>query len=219
MTVEDMAVGTPEAAALAEYNAERERQIGWRNAIRETAFNILQQDESPCMDGVNDWLRDNGVPEILDRRSLTGGQERAQAAAERAVPELENPDHYSATGIRAQLASRRRQGEQWRERVVRNLRALPEDRDDIPEHLISQLISQLTGQPEQVRDANGTRLSVTAEFVLTDPHRMIPPAATPADVTPQVRAGLTGALREMIRQSAFNVQLDGEVGVQVTITR
>lgn len=145
---------------LAQLEAERQRQISERMLVREYVERMFAHNDgyiaraaSPCTDGVNSWLIRNNIPGMRcslhhHSRLIQGTPEQIQVArriAESQFPGL-RPDMLSSLTeqqLRAQLAAAVRQGTDWRNQFIINLRSANDQWTNIPDSLVVELINRL----------------------------------------------------------------------------
>jgi hypothetical protein len=200
---------------LAQIAAERERQASGLMTIRRHAAALIAAGTGPCEGGVNEWLRDHGIP------ATYGSEEEARRYALERVPGVQNAEEYSALGLQRQLREMQERAVQWlgsfRTALLRVQRS-----ERLDQQRVGALLAEL-GTP--VEAVPMVRLSFGVELQLRAPVTSLPGGATDAIIRAEAERRMRDTLMAMtrgIREGQW--ELDSEDGelcldVDVTITR
>lgn len=137
----------------AAFDEVRQAQAAQRVMVAQAAWDMFRDEScSLCASGVNNWLRDHGIPEIPDlyedEDAILDG-DALRTAALRLVPELQHVDWYTPLGLQRQVTERREEGERWLEGLIRDLRQVQRQyAGDIAARRTEALTRQLRGEPE-----------------------------------------------------------------------
>lgn len=226
------AIAQTREEVLAELEAERTRQANQRVLVANAAWDMLDQlgDDAPCTNGVNEFLRQHGIPEIDDEEENLD-QAALRAAALNLVTYGFDPEEYTAAGLQRRLEPLRQQGAAWLRTFIEALQGRAAS-NDIPARLTDALIRQLRGEPAPVTQdqsaASAVRLpraergytdvAMQVTFAIRIPSRNTS-GASDAVIRQHAEDGIRQAVQNQVRNSQFGAQLANPVQFTTAVQR
>lgn len=219
----DTAAGTTlaqdEAGLAQAIQAERERQAGWRLEARATTARLIDETDV-CMEGAQRWLQEHGIPQLHgeEPENAERGLNEAREQALQLIPSAPEPlEHYSAAGLRVQLARLQREGQAWLTGFARDARTARRQ-EDFPESYLTELFEKLGGSAPAVPRVH-LGVGVTLDFSI--PLGNLPIHVSDDQIQRVTEQRVREALTALVRHSQFGAELDdgGLDDIQVTVTR